>query len=97
MCDWSKPGIGQQAAVSPLTFAAGPGGVPLPAAPVASTPGAAGDKAAAEADDAGAQKAENEPVLTEQQAAKGGAANIRGEGAPKITAPGTTATPATKQ
>ena len=36
-------------------------------------------------------------MLTEQQAAKGGAANIRGEGAPKITAPGTTATPATKQ
>ena len=71
--------------------------MPLPAAPVASTPGAAGDQAAAEADDAGAQKAENEPVLTEQQAAKGGAANIRGEGAPKITAPGTTATPATKQ
>ena len=34
VCDWSKPGIGQQAAVSPLTFAAGPGGVPLPAAPV---------------------------------------------------------------
>ena len=34
VCDWSKPGIGQQAAVSPLTFAAGPGGVPLPAAPM---------------------------------------------------------------
>ncbi len=71
--------------------------MPLPAAPVASTPGAAEDKAASEADDAGAAKAENEPVLTEQEAAKGGAANIRGEGAPKVTAPGTTATPATKQ
>jgi hypothetical protein len=34
VCDWSKPGVGQQAAVAPLTFKAGPGGVPLPAAPV---------------------------------------------------------------
>ncbi len=34
VCDWSKPGVGQQDAVSPLTFAAGPGGQPLPAAPV---------------------------------------------------------------
>ena len=34
VCDWSKPGVGQQAAVSPLTFQAGPGGVPLGAAPV---------------------------------------------------------------
>jgi hypothetical protein len=34
VCDWSKPGVGQQDAVSPLTFAAGPGGVPLPPAPV---------------------------------------------------------------
>ena len=71
-----------------------PAPLPLPAAPVASTPGAAGDKAAAEADDAGAQKAENEPVLTEQDAAKGGMSNIRGEGAPKVSAPGTTASPA---
>lgn len=37
VCDWTKPGIGQQAPVSPQTYAAGPGGVPLPAAPV-STP-----------------------------------------------------------
>jgi hypothetical protein len=29
VCDWSKPGVGQQAAVSPLTFENGPGGVPL--------------------------------------------------------------------
>ena len=70
---------------------------PLPAAPVASTPGAAGDKAASEADDAGAQKAENEPVLTEQEAQKGGMANVRGEGAPKVSAPGTTASPAPTQ
>jgi cytochrome c len=70
---------------------------PLPAAPVASTPGAAADKAASEADDAGAQKAENEPVLTEQEALKGGMTNVRGEGAPKVSAPGTTATPAPKQ
>jgi len=34
VCDWSKPGVGQQAPVGPLTFAAGPGGQPLPAAPV---------------------------------------------------------------
>lgn len=33
VCDWSKPGVGQQAAVSPLTFKAGPGGQPLAAAP----------------------------------------------------------------
>jgi uncharacterized tannase-like protein DUF6351 len=35
VCDWSKPGVGQQAAQSPLTFADGPGGVPLPPAPEA--------------------------------------------------------------
>jgi Tannase-like family of unknown function (DUF6351) len=34
VCDWTKPGIGQQPAISPLTFAAGPGGLPLPPAPV---------------------------------------------------------------
>ena len=33
VCDWSKPGVGQQEAQSPLTFAAGPGGQPLPPAP----------------------------------------------------------------
>ena len=37
VCDWSKPGVGQTTAVSPLTFKAGPGGVALGAAP-ASTP-----------------------------------------------------------
>ena len=36
VCDWSRPGIGQQAAVSPLTFKAGPLGQPLPPAPVSS-------------------------------------------------------------
>ena len=35
VCDWSKPGVGQQEAISPLTFAAGPGGAPLPPAPTA--------------------------------------------------------------
>jgi hypothetical protein len=35
VCDWSKPGVGQQDAISPLTFAAGPGGVPLPPPPTA--------------------------------------------------------------
>jgi hypothetical protein len=34
VCDWTKPGIGQQAAVSPLSFGAGPGGVALPDPPV---------------------------------------------------------------
>jgi hypothetical protein len=34
VCDWSRPGVGQQLAVSPLTFKAGPGGQSLPAAPV---------------------------------------------------------------
>src|SRR5262249_7573440 len=29
VCDWSKPGVGQQAAISPLDFTGGPGGVPL--------------------------------------------------------------------
>jgi hypothetical protein len=33
VCDWSKPGVGQQAPVSSLTFAAGPGGQPMAAAP----------------------------------------------------------------
>jgi hypothetical protein len=38
VCDWSRPGVGQQEAVSPLTFGAGPGGVPLPPAPVSRGP-----------------------------------------------------------
>jgi hypothetical protein len=33
VCDFSKPGVGQQPAVSPLDFSAGPGGTALPAAP----------------------------------------------------------------
>lgn len=33
VCDWSKPGMGQQPARSPLTFADGPGGKPLPRLP----------------------------------------------------------------
>ena len=37
VCDWTKPGVGQQEAISPLTFAAGPGGQPLPPAPVQRT------------------------------------------------------------
>lgn len=52
------------------------GSLTVPAAPAVE---------AAEADDAGAQKAENEPVLTEQEAARGGQKNIGGEGAPKLT------------
>ena len=34
VCDWSKPGVAQQEAISPLSFAAGPGGQLLPPAPV---------------------------------------------------------------
>lgn len=34
VCDWTKPGVGQQVAVSPLSFKAGPGGQPIGAAPV---------------------------------------------------------------
>ena len=37
VCDWTKPGVGQQVAVSPLTFKAGAGGQPLGDAPT-STP-----------------------------------------------------------
>ncbi len=33
VCDWSRPGVGQQRARSPLTFAHGPGGQRLPPAP----------------------------------------------------------------
>lgn len=33
VCDYTKPGVGQQAPVSPRTYVNGPGGVPLPAAP----------------------------------------------------------------
>jgi len=29
VCDWTKPGVGQQAAIGPLTFSAGPGGQPI--------------------------------------------------------------------
>jgi hypothetical protein len=36
VCDWSKPGVGQEPPQSPLTFAAGPGGRPLPPAPKSS-------------------------------------------------------------
>lgn len=36
VCDYTKPGVGQQAPVSPQTYAAGPGGVPLSAAPQSS-------------------------------------------------------------
>ena len=34
VCDWSKSGVGQQDAVSPLTFAVSAGGTAIPAAPV---------------------------------------------------------------
>ena len=58
--------------------------LPLPAAPAEAPAGdaAAGDKAAAEADSAGAAKAANEPLITPEQAAKGGQKNVGGEAAP---------------
>lgn len=34
VCDWNLPGVGQQPAASPLTFVDGPGGEPLPPAPI---------------------------------------------------------------
>lgn len=52
--------------------------VPPPPAPTAE---ASADEAAAEAESAGAQKAEDEPVLNEAQAAKGGR-TLQGEAAP---------------
>jgi hypothetical protein len=33
VCDFTKPGVGQQPAIGPLDFSAGPGGVPFPAVP----------------------------------------------------------------
>jgi cytochrome c len=53
---------------------------PLPAAP-AETAAASPDKAAAEAAGAGAEKASNEPVLNEAQAAAGGKKSLGGEAA----------------
>lgn len=43
--------------------------------------------AAAEAEGAGAEQADDQPVLNEQQAAQGGSKNIGGEGAAKLTGP----------
>jgi cytochrome c len=56
------------------------GSLTVPPPPAADATASA-DKAAAEADDAGAQKSENEPVLNEAQAAKGGR-TLQGEAAP---------------
>ncbi|MDB5718733.1 MAG: cytochrome c family protein [Sphingomonas bacterium] len=62
--------------------------LPLPAAPAAGAAAAAGDETkgadqnAAEAVSAGAQKAEDEPVQTEAQAAVQPKGNVAGEGAP---------------
>ena len=70
---------------------------PLPAAPKEDPKAAAGApvgdaKVAAEANGAGAQKAPNTAVLTEQQAVTGGAKNVGGEGAAKLTGPNGVAT-----
>lgn len=58
--------------------------LPVPPPP-AEDPAATEDKAAAEAQGDGAQKAEDQPILNEQQAVKGGAKNVGGEGAAKLT------------
>ena len=60
--------------------------LPVPAAPAEPTDDANAAKPGTGAGD-GAQKAENEPVLSEQQAVKGGDKNVGGEGAPKVTGP----------
>ena len=49
--------------------------------------------ASAEAEGAGAEKAANEGVMTEQQAAQGGIKNVGGEGASKLTGTQPTAKP----
>jgi cytochrome c len=56
--------------------------LPLPAAPAEAAAPAAGDKNAAEAAGAGAEKAPNTPVLNEATAAKGGQKSSGGEAAP---------------
>jgi cytochrome c len=63
--------------------------LPLPAAPAAAPAGEQTDDAAAKPGSGtndGAQKAENEPVLTEQQAGQS-RKNVGGEGAAKVTGP----------
>jgi hypothetical protein len=57
--------------------------LPVPPPPAEAAADAA-PKAGSGAGD-GAQKAENEPVLNEQQAVKGGEKNIGGAAAPKVT------------
>jgi cytochrome c len=66
----------------------GPSPLPLPAAPAAPAENPA--KAAAEKGDApaSAEKAENEPVLTEQQQAPAAGGKITGEGAPSVAGRG---------
>jgi len=58
--------------------------LPVPAAPAEAAPDASAAKPGAGPGD-GAQQAETEPVLTEQQAVKGGDKNIGGGAAPKVT------------
>ena len=62
--------------------------LPVPAAPAEATDAAAGEDNSLNKPGTGVgngpQKGENEPIITEQQAAKAPAGNIGGEGAPKI-------------
>ena len=64
--------------------------MPLPAAPADTADKAAGDKAGSGPGN-GPQKAEKEPVLTEQQTGAN-PKNVGGEGASKLTGPASTAT-----
>ncbi len=59
---------------------------PIPAAPAEATADASAAKAGAGPGN-GPQKAENEPVLSEQQAAKSPGKNVGGEGASNVTGP----------
>ena len=65
-----------------MLFLNGKGGKLTVPPPPAADPAAADDKAAAEAAGAGAAKAANEPLITPEQAAKGGQKNVGGEAAP---------------
>ena len=62
-----------------------PSPLPVPAAPAEAAPTDANAAKPGTGTAAGPQRAENEPVLNEQQAVKGGDKNIGGEGAPKVT------------
>ena len=61
--------------------------LPIPAAPAEEPPGDADGAEPGTGTGDGAQRTEDEPVLTEQEAVKGGGKNIGGPGAAKVTGP----------